>query len=107
MEQPTRIATFDELRRYLTALFEEDITAEPSTSYDIMFMVDGKIKPRLAQLQAKTGTEGWSGESRFYHYTNEALNVTIGISSAPGGVIVIACLSDKHREALIPYGGSA
>lgn len=106
MEHHPRVNTLEELRRYLVALFEEHITAEPSSSYDIMFIVDGKIKPRLAQLQAKTGKEGWDGEARSYHYINEALNVSIGISSAPGGVIVIACLDDKHREALIPYGGA-
>ena len=102
MERHPRITTLDELRRYLVALFDVDITAEPSSSYRFIFLVDGKIQSRLAQLQAKTGKEQWDGQSRFYRYRSPATNVMIRLVSAPGCVVVTASLFAKYRKTLSP-----
>lgn len=69
-----------------------------------MFTVAGKAKPVMSALQEKTGKDGWGGESRFWFYRNDALNVSIGLSSVPGCVMVIASIASLHHEALKPYG---
>ena len=99
-----RIESLDELDAYLRDLFGPDIQPSGTNGYQVMFTVDGKVKPVMSLLQEKTGKDGWDGESRFWFYRNDALNVSIGLSSVPGCVLVIASIATLHHEALKPYG---
>jgi len=100
-----RIETLDDLTAYLHELFGPGITPSVMNHYEVMFTVDGKVRKVMAALQEKTGRDGWDGEASFWFYRNEALNVGIGLASAPGCVLVNASIHSLHREALKPYGG--
>lgn len=99
-----RIESLDELNAYLRDLFGPDIQPSGTNGYQVMFTVDGKLKTVMAALQEKTGKEGWDGESRFWSYRNDALNVSIGLSPVTGRVMAIASIASLHHEALKPYG---
>ena len=99
-----RIESLDELNVYLRDLFGPDIQPSGTNGYQAMFTVDGKAKTVMAALQEKTGKDGWGGESRFWAYRNDALNVSIGLSSVSGCVLVIASVASLHHEALKPSG---
>jgi len=104
MKDRQRIESLDDLNAYLYDLFGPNIEPSGANGYGVMFMVDGKLKTLMAALQEKTGKEGWDGESRFWSYRNDPLNVSIGLSPVTGRVMVIANVASLHLEALKPYG---
>lgn len=104
MTNRQRIESLDDLNAYLLNLFGPEIKPSEMNHYEVMFTVDGKVKKVMADLQEKTGKDGWRGESTFWCYSNDALNVSIGLSSAPGCVLVLASVASLHHEALKPYG---
>lgn len=102
---PARIESLQELKIYLQDLFACPLKFSNNTGHDVMFVVDGKVKQVMAALQQKTGQQGWDGDSTFWVYRNDALNLNIGLSAAPGCVLVLASVASLHRAALKPYGG--
>jgi len=104
MTTTRRIETLDDLTSYLHGLFGPDIVPSVMNHYEVMFTVDGKVRKVMAALQENTGREGWDGDTSFWFYRNDALNVGIGLASAPGCVMVMATIDSLHREALRPYG---
>lgn len=105
MAPQARIESLQELKTYLQKLFADTLQFNKDSGHDVMFVVDGKVKQVMAKLQQTTGDEGWDGDSTFWVYRNDALNVSIGLSAAPGCVLVLASVASLHRAALEPYGG--
>jgi len=104
MTNKRRVESLEGLKAYLNDLFGAEIGFSEPNHYHVMFTVDGKVKKVMATLQEKTGEDGWRGEASSWYYGNEALNINVGLSSAPGCVLVIASVASLHYEALKPYG---
>jgi len=104
MIKPSRVESLEELHAYLNELFGVALLLDSTNGYEFMFTVPGKLSQVVKLLQEKTGQERWDGEASNWFYRDEARDILLGLSSAPGCVMVLASITSLHREALKKYG---
>lgn len=104
MTKSGRVESLEELHAYLNELFGVALLLDSASGYDFMFTVPGKLSQVVKLLQEKTGQDHWVGEASNWFYRDERRGVLLGLSSAPGCVMVLASITALHSEALRKYG---
>lgn len=102
-----KIQNLDELKEVIFDLFKKIAQPgqfHPINDHQLSFIVEGKLKKLVSQLQEETGQDGWDGGSTSKWFVNKVGDYSILLNSVPGGVLVFCSILSILGETLDRHG---